>query len=77
VQTDAGAGQRYYRVPVVIVSKQAGAKTQTFVGCYTLHLASPDIQAAPPYHPLAISAAKVQPVPANATTADLLTQVCQ
>jgi hypothetical protein len=77
VQTDAGAGQRYYRVPVVIVSKSSGAPVKTFVGCYTLHLASPDIQAAPPYHPLAISAAKVQPVPANATTADLLTQVCQ
>ena len=77
VQTDAGAGQRYYRVPVVIVSKSSGAAVKTFVGCYTLHLASPDIQAAPPYHPLAISAAKVQPVPANSTASDLLTQVCQ
>jgi hypothetical protein len=77
VQTDAGAGQRYYRVPVVIVSKSSGSPVKTFVGCYTLHLASPDIQAAPPYHPLAISAAKVQPVPANSTTSDLLTKVCQ
>jgi hypothetical protein len=76
VSGDAGAGQRYYRVPVTIVSKLVGAKTQTFVGCYTLHLANPQIQAAPPFQPLAISAAKIQPVPANTTAADLLSQVC-
>ncbi len=76
VSGDAGAGQRYYSVPVTIVSKQTGAKTQTFVGCYTLHLANPQIQAAPPFQPLAISAAKIQPVPANTTAADLLSQVC-
>ena len=76
ISGDAGAGQRYYSVPVTIVSKAAGSKAQTFVGCYTLHLANPQIQAAPPFQPLSISAAKIQAVPANTTTADLMSQVC-
>jgi hypothetical protein len=76
VSGDAGAGQRYYSVPVTIVSKQAGSKTQPFVGCYTLHLANPQIQAAPPFQPLSISAANIQAVPANTTAAALLSQVC-
>ena len=63
-------------MPVTIVSKAVGSKTQTFVGCYTLHLANPQIQAAPPFQPLSISAAKVQAVPANTTAAALLSQVC-
>jgi hypothetical protein len=76
VSGDAGAGQRYYSVPVTIVSKSSGSPVKTFVGCYTLHLANPQIQAAPPFQPLSISAAKIQAVPANTTTADLMTQVC-
>ena len=54
---DAGAGQRYFIVPVTLQSSTSGG-SQTFVGCYVLHLALPELQAVPPFHPLGIASAK-------------------
>jgi hypothetical protein len=67
--TDAGAGQFYYNVPVVLVSKTTGNATQTFTGCYTLHLANPGIQGQPPFQPLAIRSGTINPVPNSPTPA--------
>src|SRR6185437_4344314 len=47
--SDAGAGQLYTSVPATIVAKMTDGSTQTFVGCYTTHLAQPAIQSAPPF----------------------------
>ncbi len=71
-----GAGQYYYSVPVVLVSKTTGGQTQTFAGCYTLHLANPIIQDAPPYDPMAIQSANIQQVANNADRAPLLAKNC-
>jgi hypothetical protein len=74
---DAGAGQRYYAVPVTLISTTTSGANQKFVGCYTLHLAVPAIQAAPPFRPLAIRSAEIRQVAANANTTQLMAQACR
>lgn len=77
VGSSAGAGQLYYVVPVTLTSLQTNATTQTFVGCYTLHLARPEIQAQPPFQPLGITKASVQQVANDADTTALMAQSCR
>ncbi len=76
VTNDAGAGQLYYSVPVTLVAQTTNAVTQTFVGCYKLHLAQPAIQATPPFRPLGIMSAQVQQVPNDANTVQMMQQAC-
>ncbi|MCL4396364.1 MAG: hypothetical protein M1482_16450 [Chloroflexi bacterium] len=77
VQSNAGAGQLYYKVPVTLTAQTTGGTTQTFVGCYTLHLAQPAIQGTPPFHPLSITAGQIKEVPAGTDTVPLMSQSCQ
>ncbi len=77
VTTDAGAGQRYASVPVTLVASMADGSSQTFVGCYVTHLASPDIQANPPFHPMSISRATVKQVDASDDTNAMMATICQ
>jgi hypothetical protein len=72
VTSDAGAGQLYYRVPAALVALQSDGTTQTFVGCYTLHLGQPSFQGAPPFQPLGIAGADIRQV---ANDADLETEL--
>jgi hypothetical protein len=72
-----GAGQIYFNLPVTLQAKSANNFSQSFVGCYTLHLGRPEIQTAPPFHPLAISGAAVQAVPSNADFAALMKSACR
>ncbi len=74
---DAGAGQLYYTVPVVVVARTTGGATQTFAGCYTLHLANPAVQAVPPFQPLGIQSATIRQASNNASAASLLARACQ
>jgi hypothetical protein len=69
-----GAGQARYAVPVALRAESTGG-TQYFVGCYALRLSSPGAQATPPYQPLAIEGAAVQPLSAP-PTAEELAQAC-
>lgn len=73
---DAGAGQIYYSIPVVLKAQTTGGGTQTFAGCYQFHLGSPSIQAVPPFQPLAIQSADIQQVANDVDTAQLLNQNC-
>jgi hypothetical protein len=77
VTDSAGAGQVYHDVPITLVATTTAGATQTFVGCYTLHLANPSIQGTPPFQPLAVSNAKVQKVDNNADTAKLMASACK
>lgn len=77
VTGDAGAGQRYYSVPVVLKVQTTGGAAQTFAGCYTLHLANPQMQAALPFRPLAVQSAKVKQVENGADPAGLLAEGCK
>jgi len=76
VQSGAAAGNFFYSAPVTLVAKTSNGTTQTFVGCYTLHLANPGVQAVPPFQPMGIRSATVQPVSNNADTAALMSQAC-
>ena len=62
VSSDAGAGQLYYSVPVILVSQMADGAQETFAGCYVLHLSQPAIQDTPPFQPLAIQSANVRQI---------------
>ena len=53
--TDEGAaGSTFYTLPVSIDAVSTSGKHSYFAGCYTLRLANPAIQAAPPFQPLHI-----------------------
>ena len=75
--SDAGAGQLYYSLPVVVTATQTDGSTQVFSGCYTLHLSNPTIQATPPFHPLAIQSGVLTPVQGSVDTQALLANACQ
>jgi hypothetical protein len=60
-QVGAAAGNRYYMLPVVLHATKNDGTRQTYAGCYQLHLAVPTLQS-PPFQPLGISAADIQPV---------------
>jgi hypothetical protein len=76
VSSDAGAGQFYYSVPVTLRAQTTGGM-QTFVGCYVLHLANPDIQDNPPFQPLGIRSGSFTQVANNADTNTLMATACQ
>jgi hypothetical protein len=76
ISSNAGAGQVYYSVPVVLKAVTTGGQAQTFAGCYTVHLSQPAIQTAPPFHPLAIASASVKAADAAADPNGLLASAC-
>ncbi len=71
-----GAGQIYYVVPVVLQVQTTGGQSQIFAGCYTLHLARPEIQAAPPFQPMAIQKGSLKQAANTPNTDDLLANAC-
>jgi hypothetical protein len=73
---NAGAGQFYYAVPVTLIATMADHSTQTYVGCYVLHLSNPGIQGTPPFQPLAIQSATVNQVTGAANTTALMAHAC-
>ena len=73
----AAAGNIYYTVPTALKVLTTTGQTQTFVGCYTLHLAQPTIQASPPFQPLGIKSAIVKQVSNIANVTSLLSTACQ
>ena len=74
--TDAGAGQRYSQVPVVMIAQISGGEVQTFSGCYAFHLSSPAIQATPPFQPWGIQSATTRRVANGSDVDQLLAQAC-
>ena len=76
VSEDAGAGQTHYRVPVTLLARTRSGQTQTFVGCYALHLSNPGIQSTEPFQPLGIISAVVHQVDNAANTVDLMVSAC-
>lgn len=72
----AAAGNLYFQVPTALVAHTTSGQTQTFVGCYTLHLSQPSVQDKPPYQPLDIRAGTLRQVPNDANTSTLLESAC-
>jgi len=58
VQSEGAAGNLYYKVPLATIVLTTSNSTKTFVGCYTLHLSQPAVQATPPFQPMGIISGK-------------------
>ena len=54
VSQEGAAGSTYYTLPLSLDAVSTSGKHAYFAGCYTLRLANPAIQAAPPFRPLHI-----------------------
>ncbi len=76
ISSGVGAGQTYYSVPVVLKSQTTSGQAQTFAGCYTLHLANPSVQTAPPFQSLGIQSADMKTAAASADPNTLLNSAC-
>ncbi len=76
VLSDAGAGQYYYQVPVTQTVQTTGGATQVFVGCYTLHLSNPGMQAVMPFEPLGITNGKFALIANDLDTTTLMERAC-
>jgi hypothetical protein len=74
---DAGAGNLFYAVPVVLHVEKTDGTAEAFAGCYILHLSQPGVQATPPFRPLGLRSAEVEMVATEMDTAALLAQICQ
>jgi hypothetical protein len=76
VTGDAGAGQFHYQIPVAMKVITTTNTQQTFVGCYTLHLANPGVQGTLPFQPLAITVGKFKQVANSTNVTPLLATAC-
>jgi len=77
VSGDAAAGSLYYAVPVGLRATLTSGATQTFAGCYVLHLGQPENYGAPPFRSMAVQSAAIQQVAEDADLAGLAAQACQ
>ena len=76
ITSDAGAGQIYYKVPLVEYVSHTNNTQHIFVGCYTLHLANPGMQGALPFEPLGITERTFTEYPVGTDIAPLLATAC-
>jgi hypothetical protein len=58
---EGAAGSIYWSLPLAIKSVANDGKEQVFTGCYTLRLANPSAQAAPPFQPMSIMTGSLTP----------------
>jgi len=73
---EGAAGSLYYDVPATLHASLSDGTQQTFVGCYTLHISQPAVQATPPFSPLGIRSATLKSVAVGADTAALMAGAC-
>jgi len=76
-QSEAAAGNLYYKQPLAMHVQKTDASIQTFVGCYTLHLAQPAGQYTPPFQPMGITAGNFKVVDNNVDVDTLLPAACR
>src|SRR5437868_6120391 len=73
---DAGAGNIYSNMPVVITAKHTNGSITVFSGCYTMHRVSDGISLDPNDELWSINSAKLAAAPSNASVDQLLQQQC-
>jgi hypothetical protein len=76
VQSEGAAGSLYFKVPLAMKVLTTVNTNQTFVGCYTLRLAQPTVQATPPFQPMGIVSGKFTQVANEIDVAPLLPTAC-
>lgn len=57
---DPGAGQIYWALPVAISASKKDGSSETFTGCYKIHMTNPGMQTDPPYQPMGIVSATLR-----------------
>jgi hypothetical protein len=75
-QSEGAAGSLYFKVPLALKVLTTSNTTQTFMGCYTLRLSQPAVQAAPPFQPMGIISGKFNQVVNGADVNSLLPSAC-
>ncbi len=73
---DAGAGQMYYSVPLILTVTNSDASIQRYAACYILKLSQPGVQATPPFQPLGIDRGKAVELAADANQNSALASAC-
>ncbi len=73
---DAGAGQMFYNVPLLMDVLNTDGSTTQFVACYVLHLANPSVQGEPPFTPLAIQRGGAQMLTSGTDPQAKLSSIC-
>ncbi|MGA2488594.1 MAG: hypothetical protein ABSF99_00195 [Anaerolineales bacterium] len=76
VQSEGAAGSLYYKVPLAEKVLTTSSTTQTFVGCYTLHLAQPAVQGTPPFQPMGLISGNFNQVDNSADINAMLPTAC-
>lgn len=72
--SEGAAGSIYYTLPVAIDALNTDGTHQVFAGCYTLRLAQPSVQDAPPFVPLHIERGALKP--AEGSLDELVAKPC-
>lgn len=76
VQSEGAAGSLYFKVPLTMKVLTTTNTTQTFLGCYTLRLAQPAVQATPPFQPMGIVSGKFTQVANGTDVTPMLLAAC-
>jgi hypothetical protein len=76
VHSEGAAGSLYFKLPLAMTVLTTSGATQTFVGCYTLRLGQPAVQATPPFHPMGIIAGQFNQVDNSTDVNALLLAAC-
>ena len=77
VQSEGAAGSLYYKVPLAMKVSTITNNMQTFIGCYTLRLGQPAVQATPPFQPMGIVAGEFSQVTNGSNVVPLLATACK
>jgi hypothetical protein len=76
IASDAGAGQVYTSVPVILKATATNGVRTNYAACYVVHYAQASFFGAPPFRPMSISRAKAVVSALNADDASLLSTAC-
>ena len=76
VISNSGASDLTYKVPLAMKVRTTSATTQTFVGCFSLHLAQPALQKEYPFQPMGLTSGEFKTVANNVDTTPLLVSAC-
>ena len=73
---DAGAGQMYFTVPVVLKTTSHSGVRANFAACYVVHESQPANFGAPPFEPMGIDRGQASPSSLSASNASALANAC-
>ncbi|GAB1582005.1 hypothetical protein [Phyllobacterium phragmitis] len=60
-EPEGAAGSIYWSLPLAIRSATNDGKEEVFTGCYTIRIANPTMQEAPPFQPMSIMTGSLTP----------------